>query len=302
MGPRTNRSPLYVAGATAVLAAALAGCASASSGTGAAGSTSASAASSTGAAANPTNAVKLAAKTTGGANSFTGTMTVRATANAGTSSSGNLAMAASMAEQLHPSLLAEIKISSLSSGGTTLPGGMTELITPSTLYMNWSVLTQELHTGKPWLAIPLSTLGKSTGIDLTQLLNQATSESPLNQSDMLAGATGVREVGKSTIGGVPVTEYQGTLSIDKGLQQLPAADRAAVEKQVSAAGFTTGTFTVWIDGSNTMRKVVMSEQGTALTEVVSMTITSLNQPVNITVPAASQTTALPSADLSGLGS
>jgi len=301
MGPRTNRFPLYAAGVTAVLAAALAGCASASSGTGAAASTSAGA-SGTAAAANPTDVVKLAAKTTGGANTFTGTMSVQTTAKAGTSSSGDLTMAASMAEQLHPSLLAEIKISSLSSGGTTLPGGMTELITPSTLYMNWSVLTQELHTGKPWLAIPLSTLGKSTGIDLTQLLNQAASESPLNQSDMLAGATGVREVGKSTIGGVPVTEYQGTLSIDKGLQQLPAANRAAVQKQVSAAGFTTGTFTVWIDGSNTMRKVVMTEQGRALTEVVSMTITSINQPVDITVPAASQTTALPSADLSGLGS
>ena len=301
MGPRTNRFPLYAAGVTAVLAAALAGCASASSGTGAAASTSAGA-SGTAAAANPTDVVKLAAKTTGGANTFTGTMSVQTTAKAGTSSSGDLTMAASMAEQLHPSLLAEIKISSLSSGRTTLPGGMTELITPSTLYMNWSVLTQELHTGKPWLAIPLSTLGKSTGIDLTQLLNQAASESPLNQSDMLAGATGVREVGKSTIGGVPVTEYQGTLSIDKGLQQLPAANRAAVQKQVSAAGFTTGTFTVWIDGSNTMRKVVMTEQGRALTEVVSMTITSINQPVDITVPAASQTTALPSADLSGLGS
>jgi hypothetical protein len=234
VGARTNRSPLYAAGAAAVLAAALAGCAASSSGTGASGSTSTSAAS-----ANPFDAVKLAAKTTGGAKSFTGTMSVQATAKAGASSSGNLTMSASMSEQLHPSLLAEIKISSLSSGGTTLPGGMTELITPSTLYMNWSVLTQELHTGKPWLAIPLSTLGKSTGIDLTQLLNQATSESPLNESDMLAGATGVREVSTSTIGGVPVTEYRGTLSIDKGLQQLPASDRAAVEKQLSATGLKT---------------------------------------------------------------
>ena len=33
-----------------------------------------------------------------------------------------------------------------------------------------------------------------------------------------------------------------------------------------------------------------------------MTITSINQPVSIQVPAASQTTALPGADLSGLGS
>lgn len=290
------RYPIYAAGVTAVLAAALAGCAAASSSGSAAGSAPTATA-----AANPVDAVKLAAKTTGGANSFTGTMSVQATAKSVASSSVDVAMTATMAEQLHPSLLAEVRIGSLSSGGTTIPGPLTELITPSTLYMQWSFLTQELHTSKPWLAIPISTLSKGTGIDLTQLFNQATSQSPLNESDMLAGASGVRKVGTGTIGGVPVTEYQGTLSIDKGLQYLPASDRAALEKQVSASGLTTASFSVWIDASHTMRKVVMTEQGTTVTEVVTMTITSLNQPVNIQVPAADQTSALPSADLSGLG-
>jgi hypothetical protein len=297
MRARTTRSPLYAAGLTAVLAAALAGCAAASSTSSAAGS-----APTTTAAANPVDAVKLAARTTGGASSFTGTISVQATAESGGSSSGNLAMTASMAEQLHPSLLAEVRVGSLSSGGTTIPGPLTELITPSTLYMQWSFLTQELHTGKPWLAIPVSALSKGSGIDLTQLFNQATSQSPLNESDMLSGASGVREVGTSTIGGVPVTEYQGSVSLDQGLQSVPAGDRAALQKQITASGLTTASFSVWVDASHTMRKLIMTEQGPSLTEVITMTITSVNQPVNIQVPAADQTTALPSSALSGLGS
>jgi hypothetical protein len=211
-------------------------------------------------------------------------------------------MDATMAEQVRPSLEAEVQMSSLSAGGTAIPGPLTELITPSTLYMQWAFLAQELHTGKPWLAIPVSALSKGSGVDLTQLFSQATSQSPLNESDMLAGASGVRTIGTSTIGGVPVTEYQGSVSIDKGLQSVPASDRAALQKQISASGLTTATFSVWVDASHTMRKLIMTEQGPALTEVITMTITSVNQPVNIQVPAADQTTALPSSALSGLGS
>ena len=104
-------------------------------------------------------------------------------------------MTATMAEQLHPSLLTELQIGKLSAAGTTLPGGLDEIVTPSALYMKWSFLTQELHLTKPWLGIPLSSLSKGTGINLSQLFSQATGSSPLNESQMLAGATGVRKVG-----------------------------------------------------------------------------------------------------------
>ena len=50
-----------------------------------------------------------------------------------------------------------------------------------------------------------------------------------------------------------------------------------------------------------MRKAVITENGTALTEVITFTVTSLNQPVRIPIPAASQTTSLPSGDLGSLG-
>ena len=297
MRARIGRSPFYLAGLTAIATAAVAGCAAGSPGAGAAGAGTHSAASS-----SPLDAVQLAAKTTGGANSFTGTMSVQATAKAGAPSSGNVSMTATMAEQLRPSLLAEVQIGTFSAAGQSLPGGLSEIIAPSNLYLKWSLLTQELHTGKPWLVIPVSALSKSSGVNLSQLFSQATNSSPLNESQMLAGASGVRKVGTGTIDGVPVTEYTGTVSLDKGMQYLSGSSRAAMQKQIAAAGLSTATFTVWVDGQSVMRKAVITEQGTAVTEVVTVAISTINQPVNIQVPAADQTAPLPSGALGSLGS
>ena len=295
MGARTTRSPLYATGLTAILAAALAGCAAAGSGGGATASATSAAAPS------PLDAVQLAAKTTGGATSFTGTMSLQATAKPGADSSGNVSMTASMAERLRPSLLAEVQIGTLSVAGQSLPGGLSEIVTPGNLYMKWSVLTQELHAGKPWLVIPVSSLSKSSGVDLSQLFSQATSTSPLNESQLLTGASGVRRVGTGSIDGVPVTEYTGTVSLDKGLQYLTGSAKAAMQKQITAAGLTTATFAVWVDGQRVMRKAVITEHGTAVTEVVTVAISTINQPVNIQVPAAGQTSALPSGALGSVG-
>ena len=297
MRARTARSPLYSAGLAAIAAAALAGCAAGSSGTGATGAGTYAAA-----ASSPLDAVQLAAKTTGGANSFSGTMSVQATAKPGAPSSDNVSMTATMAEQLRPSLLTEVQIGTLSAAGQSLPGGLSEIVTPSSLYMKWSLLTQELHTTKPWLVIPVSALSKSSGVNLSQLFSQATNSSPLNESQMLAGASGVRKVGTGTIDGVPVTEYTGTVSLDKGMQYLSGSSKAAMQQQIAAAGLSTANFTVWVDGQQVMRKAVITENGTALTEVITVAISSINQPVNIQVPAADQTTQLPSGALGSLGS
>jgi hypothetical protein len=296
MRARTARSPFYAAGLTAIAAAALTGCAAAGSGTSAAGSGA-----HTAAASSPLDAVQLAAKTTSGANSFTGTMSLQATSTSGAAGSGNVSMTATMAEQLHPSLLAQVQIGTLSAAGSALPGGLTEVLTPSDLYLKWSFLTQELHMAKPWLLIPVSAMSKSSGVNLSQIFSQATSSSPLNESQLLAGASDVRKVGTGTIDGVPVTEYTGTVSLDKGMQYLSGSAKASMQKEVAAAGLTTATFTVWVDGQRVMRKAVITEHGTALTEVITVAISTLNQPVHIQIPAADQTTSLPTGALGSLG-
>ncbi len=138
------RAPLYAAGLVVIVAAAVTGCNGNPSAS--AGSSSPASASAT---ANALDAVKLAAKTSSSANSFTGTMELQSTVKPGaTTSSGSagaVSMTATFAEQLHPSLLASVDIESLASGGTSLPGGLAEVVTPTTLYLKWSFLTQEMH-------------------------------------------------------------------------------------------------------------------------------------------------------------
>jgi hypothetical protein len=290
MRARTTRTPFYIAGLTAILAAAMAGCASANSGSSAGGSTQSS--------ASPTEAVKLAAKTTGDANSFTGTFSVQGTVKGSAAGNGALSMTASMTEQLHP-LLAQMQISSMSMGGQSMPGGLGEILTPSTFYLESSIITQQLHTSKPWISVPVSTLSKSSGINLTQLFSQASSDSPLTDSQLLQAASGVRQVGTSTLGGVPVTEYEGTVPLAKGMQELTGSTKTAVQQQLKANGLTTASFKVWVDGSHMLRKAIITEDGTELTEVITMTINSINQPVNIQIPTADQTTPIPASALGG---
>jgi hypothetical protein len=287
--------PSCAAGLAALAAAAVTGCASSSSATGASGASPSP--------ADPLSTVQLAAKSTSGVNSVTGTISVQATAAtgaaaspaaSGSTGSGALAFTGMFAEQVHPSLLASFDFQSLTSGGTSLPGGLSEVITPSTVYLKSPALTQAMRLSKPWLAIPLSQLGKSSGINFSQLLGGMNGSAPLSGSQLLAGATSVRQVGSSTLDGVPVTEYTGTLSLDKAIASLSGSAKSSLQQAITTAGFSTAKFTVWIDGKHTVRKSVVTEAGKTVTETTTTTITSINQPVNIAAPAASQTAPVPS--------
>ncbi len=284
------RLPLCAAGLAMIAVAAVTGCAASSS-------SAARGVASAAPPVTPATAVKLAAQVTGKVNSFTATMSERITVKPGTTSStgldGNVQLAMTLAEQLHPALLASATLGSNSLGGTSLPGGITEVITPTALYMKWSYLTKQLHLTKPWLVVSLSSLGKSSGINFSQLLNQATGNGPLTQSQVLAGATSVRQVGAGSIDGVPVTEYTGTVPLNKGLSFLSGSIKAQVQQLITAGGLTAEHFTVWIDGKHIPRKLTVTAAGKSMTETIDMTITSINQPVSIAVPPASQTSTLP---------
>lgn len=290
------RVPLYAAGLAVIVAAAITGCA-ASSGSGSAGPSAEPS-------VTPQQAVLLAAKTSKSVESLSGTMTAQVNAKPGwegstTGQPTDMTMSGTFAEQLHP-LLVSASIGSLTAQGTAMPGGLTEILSPTTLYLKWPILSQEMHSTKPWLAIPLSSLGKGAGISLDQAMNQTTGGSdPLAQTQMLGGATDVRELTSGTANGVPVTEYTGTLSLDRALSYLTGSAKSQMEQAISAAGFRTATFTAWIDANHQVRKATITEVGTQVTETVTITMISINHPVDIAVPPASQTTSEP--NLKSLG-
>ncbi len=311
MSAGTVRWTTYGVGLAALAAAALAGCSSSSSPAAASGTSSPAASGSAAPSAGAAGAVQLAAKTTASASSLTGTMSVQVTSKAGTSASasaspgaaasggaGNLSLTATFAEKLRPSLTGSVTYQSISSAGTALPGGLSAVITPTEFYLKWSYLTQALKLSKPWLAIPVSQLSQSSGINLTQVFGSAAGGSPLSGSQLLSGASSVHQVGTGSVGGVPVTEYAGTIDLDKSLAALSGTTKTQLQQAIAKEGFKTGTFTVWVDGSDQIRKEVATVSGTALTEVTTTTITSINKPVEITIPAAGQTTTAPASSLS----
>jgi hypothetical protein len=290
----TKRLVLPVAGLAAVLAGSVAGCEPSTAS--AAGTLAAIPTPS--ATQTPLSAVKLAAKVTTDVSSFTGTMSLRVSHNSG--AGGDTAMSATFTEQVRP-LLASVDIQSLASAGTTLPGGVKEILTPSTIYLNWDLLTQTLHLARPWLAMGVGAMAKSTGVNFGQLFSEASSDGPLTESELLAGAASVRQVSGGAdldVGsGVPVTEYTGTIPLLTGLGFLSGGAKTQLQQAIDAEGFSTATFTAWIDAQHMVRQLVVTEAGKSVTQTVTTTITSVNQPAHVAVPPANQTAPLPGSDL-----
>ena len=236
-------------------------------------------------------AITLAAKQAKQVNSFASTLTEKMSGLASGTLSGTMQI------RTRPSLLAEVDMSTFSIAGHSLPGGMQEILTNRAIYMKMALLSQQLH--KPWAEIPFAALQRGTGVNLGQLIQQVQSNNPLVQTQMLASAKNVRAVGTQTIDGVKTTRYTGSYTPSAGLAKLPAGLRAEAGKGLKALGIRTVDFTVWIDAQHQTRKVIVSENGSAERITVTMQVTGINQPVSVTVPAASQVATIPASVLHG---
>jgi hypothetical protein len=238
-------------------------------------------------------AVKQAAAQAQKATSFAADMTVQTTGTAASTMSGTLK------QQTEPSPLAVADFGTVSVQGQTLQGGLEEIVNSSGLYLKTAALAKE--SGKPWVEFPASALSKVSGTSFGQLLQNGSND-PLLQAQMLASSTNVKKVGTATINGVPTTEYTGSYPISAGLAKLPLSNRSTIAAQLKAMGLTTENFTVWLDHQQQVRKVVSSAKGTKEQVSSTIVVTSVNQPVNVTVPPASQVTVAPVSELGGSGS
>ena len=285
-----TKSRLAAVGAVACLAATVAACSSASSTS--TGNSSNSNASSV----SPTKAVELAAHSAAAVNTFAGTIALQGTYNE-SGTSGTINMSGTMSGQRQP-LEFSANIGTFSAAGENI-GPMDEILTTKDLYMKVGMLSQALHTSKPWIVMPISELSNATGVNLSSLLSETQDSSPLTETQLLAGASGVKKVGTSTIGGVPVTEYSGSITMDKALAALPSDVRSGLQQEISSTGISSAYFNVWLDSQNQAKKEIVSEKGRTISETITVTMSSVNQPVTITPPAASQVTTVPASALSG---
>jgi hypothetical protein len=241
---------------------------------------------------SPVQAIALAATQAKQTTSFATDLSIKMTGSTAVSMSGSMAL------RSKPSLLATADFSSISAAGQSVPGGMSEIITDKSVYLKMAALTQELG-GKQWVELPYSELQQSTGINVGQLLNQVQGNNPLVQTQMLAAAKNVRDAGTQTVDGVATTHYTGTYPIAAGLAKLPASLRSMAQQQIQKLGLQSAQFNVWIDGQHQTRRLIMVEHGTGETVTVTLNVTGINQPVNVSLPPASQVATIPASALSG---
>ncbi len=295
-GTRRARSACWGAVALTAGALAVAGCSSSGTKSTASsnGSPSASApASSGGATLTAAQAIQDAAAHAQKATSYAADVNEQTTGTATVTISGTLQ------EQTEPSTLAVADFSSVTAQGQQLQGGIQEIINSSGIYLKMAELAKQ--TGKPWVEIPASAVSKVSGASFSQLLQNGNND-PLTQTQMLSSSSNVKKVGAATINGVPTTEYTGTYPISAGLAKLPAASRSKIASQLKAMGLTTEQFTVWLDGQQQVRKIVTSAKGTSESVASTIVVTSVNQPVNASIPPASQTATIPASELGGSSS
>jgi hypothetical protein len=224
------------------------------------------------------HAISLAASAAQHITSFTAAIKVQSYGSLATSLSGTLRM------QTRP-MLADQNFH-VTADGQSLPGSVETLLTSNAAYLKIDTLARVL--GRPWVKVSISGLQHAAGINLIPLVQQVQGGNPLAQAQMFAAARGVREVGAQAINGIQTTEYTGSYRVADGLAQLDPGLVSLVGPALKATGISVTQFTVWIDSNHQARKMTLVESGKSIRVTSTMLVTSINQPVGITVPSASQ--------------
>src|SRR5215813_6035648 len=207
----------------------------------------------------------------------------------GGTASGNLTMHATASMRLKPALLADIAIQ---MNIAAKPVTLDEILTSRAIYLK---MPGVLPTpgGKPWGKISLASL--PNGLSLRKLFQQTQNGHPLTAmgspsalSKFLAAAKHLKVVHDQTVHGLATTEYSGTLNLRSLISELPAAER----NLVGSSGQGNIPFSVWIDHQHFMRKMVMRLAFGKALIALTANITSINKPVRIVPPPASQVSAM----------
>jgi hypothetical protein len=230
------------------------------------------------------SAAQVLAKTsqnTGRIDSFTADVAVD---SGGTTS---VKAAGTMRYRFKPTLAYSMTFDQMTVAGQSL-AGMRQVFVDKTMYMKIPMLTQ-VAGAKPWLKISLAEVGRQSGVNLDQMLQQAQQLDPVQNTKLLTASKDAREVGKETVGGVQTTHYAGTYSMSDAVAKLDAQQRDAFQKVAGETGMGTMAFDVWVDGERLPRKMTMKTAQSAKTPMtITVTYRDFGKSVTITPPPASE--------------
>ena len=148
--------------------------------------------------------------------------------------------------------------------------------------------------GKSWIGITNAQLNSMTGDAFAGLTQEMRQQDPLSAARMLGASKDVRAVGTATVDGVPTTHYHGTYAFSAAFSLLTPALRKLMRKYAATLGVGAITFDVWVDAQDNLRELTESYDSTVAGHVVvTMWFTSINKPVSIKAPPASEVGTLP---------
>lgn len=159
--------------------------------------------------------------------------------------------------------------------------------------------------GKPWLGVNFTKVAGGAGVPgLSSLGGSQTLTDPTDMLQYLrAASNGVTNEGQERVDGLLTTHYHVTLSLDRLGANLPAAERALVQRVLSQLQQTTATHTfpvdVWIDHHGLVRRMVMLMSlhlaaGAVLQEAMTADFSDYGPQPRPTPPPADQVTDLSS--------
>jgi hypothetical protein len=232
-----------------------------------------------------------AADKTGQVDSFKATLSAQMTGT----SEGNGSMTGSMQYRTKPTLAYSIAFDQITMGGESVPGGVEMRLVDRAIYMKMPMLTELAGPSvKPWLKMSFDDVGKETGVNVDQLLQQTKQMDPVQQTRMLTASKDVREVGKETVDGVETTRYTGTFRVEDAIAALPADQRELARKSLSDLGQGSINFDLWADDQQlprqmSLNRVPIPEGGTM---TMKMKLSGFGEPVQVTAPPAGETSDL----------
>ncbi len=128
-------------------------------------------------------------------------------------------------------------------------------------------LAGKIPGGKPWLELNLSEIGKAIGIQGLPSLADSPGENPAQFLQVLRAAStgGVQNLRRQTIDGVSATGSRATIDLSKVVETLPASQQASASSAIASIEKLTGLrylpIEAWVDASDHVRRIVLSETG-----------------------------------------
>lgn len=146
-------------------------------------------------------------------------------------------------------------------GLSGLGGGQLEIVFANPLfYMKLPAGSgAPLPAGKEWLKLDIGKLGKTQGLELSQLM-QLNQTDPSQALAFLQGAgSDFREVGTEEVRGDPTTHYRGTVDLQDVANDAPAELQTQYERLLELSEQKTVPMEVWIGDDGLVRKLAFTQ-------------------------------------------